>query len=115
MLTEKDRKALDGIATGNDRFNNLLTEVASVLLQPNHNIRYDCEGQKIEVGNDVEVVTEDEARKNNPHYEFCSKGKKGKVLRLLHGCNSWFVEVKFPVENMKPETVGCVDYNLRKL
>ena len=72
-------------------------------------IGWDCEGQKLYIGDKVEVEVEDNnGRCQKPEYAFCSKGKQGIIVR--HFCD-WVVTVLFP----GGVSVGCVDINLKKI
>lgn len=106
----QERYAIQGI-----NFSNPMSQLAGVLLLAHSEEHYDCNAEIIKPGDEVEVATEDERRMNNPEYQFCSKGKRGKILHHIPGCNSWFVSVEFPTEEGNPKSVGCVDYNLRKV
>lgn len=71
-------------------------------------VGWDCEGQKLRKGDSVEVVIEDEnGRCQKPEYDFCSKGKRGTIVRYYSG---WIVEVQF-----LEKSIGCVDINLKKV
>ncbi len=110
MLTIEDRKKLGG-SSPNDK----LVSLIKIFLLGDNPDRWDCYGNTIKPGDDCEVMREEEFRQGNPDYTFCSVGKKGKILRHLPGCNSWFVSVEFVGQDGKPVTVGCVDINLRKI
>lgn len=70
----------------------------------------DCYGRFIKIGDSIEVVNEEENRKNLVIYDFCSVGKTGIVIPGPSYSTSWFVHVKFA-----DREVSCVDYHLKKL
>ena len=105
MITEYERERLG---------KNLLN--LQVLLDLN-GLGYDCEGQIIKAGDKVVVVKSDSIRWNDPNYEFCNVGKEGIAVgkKNLTDFIHWFISIQFPIGNDKSETVGCVDYYLRKV
>lgn len=74
-------------------------------------IGFDCDGKFIDIGDQVEVVVEEETRTGNKKYKYCSTGKTGKAQRHYNG---WTVIVKFSRFGTN-QTVGCTDYYLRKI
>lgn len=77
-------------------------------------IGYDCDGKHIYEGDKVEVVREDEMRRNKPEYSFCYVGKRGTATLHESFPYIWCVLVNF--EEYSPTgSVGCIDYSLRKI
>lgn len=71
----------------------------------------DIEGKELFSGDTVEVVVEEDTRAGNPTTEFCSVGKRGKVI--AEGWNAG-VEVEFETPRGSKK-VGCYMKNLKKI
>lgn len=82
----------------------------------NNAIGYDCEGNFIHLGDEVEVIIPETLRAGNPKYAYCDKGRQGTVMSKDPGWHHWFIGVEFKKSDHKGEfQVGCVDYHLRKV
>lgn len=69
---------------------------------------WDCEGEELRKGDSVEVVIEEKnGRCQQPEYDYCSKGKRGTIVRHFSG---WIVSVQF-----LEKKIGCADINLKKV
>ena len=94
----------------------MITKAERKLLEtPSKGVGYDCFGKLLHQNDTVVVVREEHDREGNPDYEFCCKGKKGKVVEHIYGGNTagtgacWVVLVQFPGGR-----VGCTDIYLQK-
>ena len=72
-------------------------------------IGYDCDGKVIKENDLVEVLKEDDIRKNMPRYDFCSVGCRGRATKNFSFPEGWFTSVIFEGD----DKVGCLDYHLR--
>lgn len=74
-------------------------------------IGWDCEGELIKSGDKVKVIEKEEQRRDDPDYNYCSKGKQGKALSHFMG---WMIRVEFKTKKGR-KTAGCADINLKKI
>ena len=85
----------------------MITEAQRRALVSEKDSRFDSEGRPLNDGDEVTVQKPDEYVK----YEFCSVGKRGKVISRAMG---WFVLVEFSTLE-GPKRVGLVNYHLQKV
>lgn len=76
---------------------------------------YDCNGNPFKIGDSVEVIKEEKLRENNSRWQYCSNGKKGKVVKGIGYFANWVASIKFTNETGEENTAGCTDFYLLKV
>lgn len=85
---------------------------------PEKAVGWDCEGQVIMPGDTVAVVEEEEQRRGDMDFFFCSVGARGIVEKKegLKSFTDWTIIVGFPIGSKQTmRSVGCADIHLRKV
>ena len=70
----------------------------------------DVDGVVLNIYDDVKVIREENYRAGKRKYNFCSKGKTGKVVGRI---SKVLVYVIFPLENGKTKKIACQGKDLR--